>query len=461
MNTKSIHGIVEAQRAFHRTGATLSLKFRKKQLAALKRLVEENEGKIIAALKADLGKCDFEAYTGEVMTTLQEVKFAIRRLRKWMRPKRVASPPVYWPIRSEILAEPFGVSLIIAPWNYPFFLITGPLIGAIAAGNCVVVKPSEVSTHTSKLFAQLIGAAFPPEYIAVVEGGVKETQTLLAEKFDLVFYTGNPTVGRIVMKAAAEHLTPVVLELGGKSPCFVHEDVNIETAARRIVWGKFFNAGQTCVAPDYLLVHKKIRKQFVIALAAEIERRYGKNPEDSPDYARIINDKHVQRLAALLKGPKVACGGEVKPKAKYISPTILTSVKFSHAVMADEIFGPILPVIEYDSIEEAAGWVKDRPKPLALYVYTRDRKLAQHIIRTVPSGGACVNDNVIHFSSTHLPIGGVGDSGMGRYHGKASFDAFTHFKSVMLKPFTLDNPLRYPPYLKLTKFWKFLLGKLV
>lgn len=359
------------------------------------------------------------------------------------------------------MSEPYGVSLIIAPWNYPFVLLATPLIGAIASGCCAVLKPSEVSPNTSKLFAKLINETFPAEYVVAVEGGVPETQALLAEKFDMIFYTGNTQVGKIVMKAAAENLAPVVLELGGKNPCFVTKDADLKVAARRIVWGKFFNAGQTCVAPDYLLVDHSIAKKFTETLVREIELRFGKDASKSADYCRIVNERHAERLKSLLKGAKVVHGGVVDVKKKYISPTLIGGVDLDSPVMAGEIFGPLLPIVGYKTLEEAVDIALAHPKPLALYVFTRDKKLANAVMARIPSGGACVNDCIVHISSPHLPFGGSGDSGMGAYHGKATFDAFTHFKSVMRKPFALDNPMRYAPYMKLSKFIKWALGKVM
>jgi acyl-CoA reductase-like NAD-dependent aldehyde dehydrogenase len=363
-----------------------------------------------------------------------------------MKPRRVSAPVAVQPAKARIVPEPLGVVLIIAPWNYPFQLSIGPLIGAIAAGNCAILKPSEVASATSRVLAELVPKYLDRDCIAVVEGGVPETTALLAQELDHIFYTGNGAVGRIVMEAAAKHLTPVTLELGGKSPCIVDRDVDLTTAARRITWGKFFNAGQTCVAPDYLLVHESIKKPLLDKIASMIREFFGDDPQKSADFGRIINARHHKRLTALLDSGTAFVGAKTDADDRYIAPTVLTDVSPDSPAMADEIFGPILPVISVSSLDEAIEFVNERPKPLALYVFSNDRDRTRRVVERTSSGGACVNDVLTHLLPHELPFGGVGPSGMGAYHGKASFDTFTHMKSVLEKPFYMDPPLRYPPY---------------
>lgn len=439
-----ISAIVQQQRDFFRSGQTQPLDFRIQQLQRLKQAIADSKADILAALQADLGKPEFEAYATEI-GVLREFDFVLRRLRNWAKPQRVSVGFEQFPARAEIRSEPLGVVLIVSPWNYPFQLLIWPLIGAIAAGNCVLLKPSELAPHTSALISKLIGKLFDPAYIAAVEGGIEMSQAILAERFDHIFFTGGNSIGKIVMSAAAQHLTPVTLELGGKSPCIVDADIQVEYAAKRIVWGKFLNCGQTCIAPDYLLVDRRIKPALLAAIQATIREFYGDDPAQSADYGRIVNDRHFDRLASFLTGDMIA-GGQIDRADRYIAPTVIDAVNWSDAVMQDEIFGPVLPVLAYDDLTEAIEQVVDRPKPLALYFFSRNANLQQRILDETSSGGVCINDTIMQVGIPDLPFGGVGASGMGRYHGKASFDTFSNVKSVLVKSFRLDLKWRYPPY---------------
>jgi aldehyde dehydrogenase (NAD+) len=440
-----IREILCAQRAFFNQGTTQPVEFRLAQLKALKQAILDHQPEILAALKADLSKPELEAYLTEIGVT-KEINYAIQHLRDWVKPKSVSLPLEQLPASGRIYPEPLGVVLIIGPWNYPFQLMISPLIGAIAAGNCALLKPSELAPQTSRVIATLIQKTFDPRYIAVTEGGLETSQALLAEKFDHIFFTGGSQIGRVVMAAAAQHLTPVTLELGGKSPCIVDQDIQLEYTARRIVWGKFLNAGQTCIAPDYLLVDRRIKPALMAAMQQAIREFYGDDPAQSPDYARIVNDRHFGRLSQLLSDGEPITGGVTDPTQRYIAPTILDQVTPDAAVMQEEIFGPILPVLEYGDIGEAIALIKARPKPLALYLFTRSAALQERVLAQTSSGGVCINDTIMQIAASSLPFGGVGDSGMGSYHGKASFDTFSHYKSVMVKNFWLDIKWRYAPY---------------
>ncbi len=438
--------VLNRQREFFRSGATRDVEFRKEQLIKLKDLIVKNEARFLAALRNDLKKSDMEGYLTEVGFVLNELDYMIKKLNKFAHPRAVKTPIAYFGSKSYIMAEPYGVILILSPWNYPFQLTMAPLIGAIAAGNCAIIKPSEHSPHTSDLIEELISEYFDGQYIKVIQGEIPETQALLEEKFDYIFFTGSTFVGKIVMEAASKHLTPVTLELGGKSPCIVDKDIDIELTARRIAWGKFLNAGQTCVAPDYVLVQRAIKEELLDSLKKAVHDFYGENPKDSEYYVRIINERHFDRLTNLLDGGHIVLGGDTDRKDLYISPTILQDVVLDHELMEEEIFGPLLPVLEYDRIEEAVEFVVDRPKPLALYLFTEDMDKKKYVLRNTSSGGVCINDTITHMTTKWLPFGGVGDSGMGRYHGKASFDTFSHEKSVLESGFTFDTKQKYPPY---------------
>ena len=437
--------LIRRQRAYFYTGATRSPGYRRAQLGKLQDALVMHEPALLAALQADLGKSAYEAYTTELGLVLSETRHALRHLPAWTRPRRRHTPLLAWPARGFVQPEPYGVALIMGPWNYPLQLLLSPLVGALAAGNCVVLKPSELAPHTAAAIAKLIGLTFPDEHVAVVEGEREMAEALLRERFDCIFFTGSSNVGRAVMAAAARHLTPVTLELGGKCPCLVCADAPLEITARRIAWGKFMNAGQTCVAPDFVLVDRRLQAGLVAALKRAIHQFYGEDPRQSPDYGRIINRKHLERLTGYLSAGQIAHGGQHDAGARYLAPTILTGVSMEAPVMQEEIFGPILPVLEFDKLDDALAWLRDRPTPLALYLFTSDRATQERVLAATRSGGVCLNDTVTHMIGTHLPFGGVGDSGLGSYHGQASFTAFTHYRSVLRRSLALDPKLRYPP----------------
>ncbi|PAX59737.1 aldehyde dehydrogenase [Brunnivagina elsteri] len=452
-----ISDVLSKQRQYFRTGTTKNVDFRITQLQSLKKIVVDNESAIIAALKADLNKPLFEAYTSEFSSVIQEIDYALKNIKNWVEAKKTAIPFSMLPASAKIIPEPLGIALIIGPWNYPFTLNLMPLIGAIAAGNCTVVKPSEFAPHTSKLIAEIISKNFPQEYIKVFEGDVEVSKQLLQEKFDHIFFTGGTATGKIIMAAAAKHLTPVTLELGGKSPCIVDKDIDLEVAARRIAWGKFYNAGQTCIAPDYVLIHQDIKAEFVGAIEKCIQEFYGENPKNSPDYARIINQKQFSRAANLIQGD-IRIGGETNADEFYISPTVIDNVSWEDTIMQDEIFAPILPIIEYTNINDIIDKINLRPKPLALYLFSKNKNLQKKVLCETSSGGVCINDVIKQVSGSTLPFGGVGDSGIGSYHGKASFDTFSHYKSVVTRPFFLDAKILYAPYEGKLSLLKKLLG---
>ncbi|MFW5664348.1 MAG: aldehyde dehydrogenase [Coleofasciculus sp.] len=436
--------IIRKQRDFFATGKTKDVKWRMEQLKRLKQAVVDDQEAIINAVKADLGRPEFEAYFE--IAAITEINYAIKHLKSWVKPKKVAVGLEQFPASGKIYPEPLGVVLIISPWNYPFQLLISPLVGAIAAGNCAVLKPSEIAAHTSTAITNLIQKTFDPAYIAVVEGDADTSKALLAEKFDHIFFTGGTAIGKIVMEAAAKHLTPVTLELGGKSPCIVDADTDLKDTAKRITWGKYLNAGQTCIAPDYLLVDQQIKSDLLTELQKCVQDFYGQEPEQSPDYARIISHRHFDRLVPLLKDGEIVIGGQTRPEDKYIAPTVIDGVSWDSPIMEEEIFGPILPVLEYSNLNDAITQINARPKPLALYLFSKDKQKQQQVLQQTSSGGVCINDTVMQVGVTTLPFGGVGDSGMGNYHGKASFDTFSHFKSVLKKGFWFDLNWRYPPY---------------
>ena len=441
-----IKEIIAKQRAFFGTGQTKSIEFRRAQLQKLTQLIKEHEQKILDAVYADLRKPAIEAFGSEILVTLSEIKFVLKHLKDWMKPQKVATPINLFPSSSYIYAEPLGVVLIVAPWNYPFALTIQPLIGAIAAGNCAILKPSEHTPHTSKAIANMINANFDPSFITAIEGGIDINQALLAEKFDHIFFTGGTAIGKIVMEAAAKHLTPVTLELGGKSPCIVDDDCNLETTAKRIIWGKFYNAGQTCVAPDYLLVQKSIKPALIEKLLECVKTFFGEDPQQSADFGRIVNHRQFDRLVNLLDDGKILIGGHSDRGDRFIAPTIIDQVSPNSKIMADEIFGPILPILEYDHISEAIAFVNAQPKPLALYLFSSNKPNQERILQEISFGGGCFNDTIMHLGNPELPFGGVGNSGMGCYHGKSTFDTFTHRKSVLKNSFRFDLKWRYPPY---------------
>ncbi|MEB3226449.1 MAG: aldehyde dehydrogenase [Synechococcus sp.] len=435
------------QRQFFATGQTKSFEFRRAQLLKLRESILKYQDEAIAALGQDLRKPEFEARF-EMIALVNEIDYALKHLKTWLKPKKATLSLIQLPGKAYQLPEPLGVVLIIGPWNFPFSLALQPLVGAIAAGNCAIVKPSELAPATSQVTAKVIRATFPENYLAAIEGGIETSQALLAEKFDHIFFTGGTAVGKIVMAAAAKHLTPVTLELGGKSPCIVDQNIDLKETAKRIIWGRFLNAGQICIAPDYLLVAASIQENLLKEMAACIREFYGDDPQTSPDYPRLISDRHWQRTAELLNQGEIYYGGHTNRGDRYIEPTIILNPDLTAPIMQEEIFGPILPVLTYDNLEEAITFIQSRPKPLALYIFSRSRDCRQQILTQTSSGGVCINDTVMHVGIDTLPFGGVGDSGMGAYHGKASFDTFTHYKSVLQKGFRFDLQWRYAPYAK-------------
>ncbi len=450
--------LLRRQREFFRSGRTRDVSFRLEQLRTLKRAIVENEAAILEAGKADMRKPPAEAYTSERGMVLNEIDHAVRHLASWARPRRVRTPlrhthlfgiAQHFLASSFVYSEPLGVVLIIGPWNYPFQLTLSPLVGAIAAGNCAVLKPSEASPSSSRVIGRLIGDHFDPCFVSVVEGDANTAGALLLEKFDHIFFTGGTRVGKLVMEAAARQLTPVTLELGGKNPCIVDRDVHVGHASRRIAWGKFFNAGQTCMTTDYLLVDRAIKGELLTGIRTAIRQFYGDDPSTSPDYARIVSDHHFSRLARLLKQGEVVIGGGTNPRERYIAPTVIDGVLPSHDIMQEEIFGPILPVLAYDRLEDAISFVNARPKPLALFFFSRSKEKQKRVLRETSSGGGCINETFVHEINYCLPFGGVGNSGMGKYHGRFSFDTFSNTKGIVKKSFLLDLRMRYPPYRKL------------
>lgn len=443
--------LTEAQKQFFETGRTRDLAFRICQLQLLADAMRKNETVLEEALKKDLGKSAFESYATEIGFVLADIRYTIQNLQKWSAPKRVRTPLYLFPGKSKIQKEPYGSVLILGPYNYPVQLLAEPLIGAIAAGNCAVLKPSELTPHVSKAMYQIVHSTFKEEYIACVEGGVEVNQELLSQKFDYIFFTGSERVGRIVMKAAAENLTPVTLELGGKSPVIIEKTANIKETARRIAWGKLMNAGQTCVAPDYVLVDESRKQQFLTEMKTAFSHLYGKEIKKNPDFGRIVNERHMERLQKILEqdAKYLFCGGEADTLQRYIEPVILDLGKDQNAAsMQEELFGPILPVLSYHKLEDAVRFVNKRAKPLALYLFTKKRSAEKFVLEWVSSGGVCVNDTISHLINPDLPFGGVGASGMGQYHGKYSFDTFTHEKSVFYKPADWNLPVCYPPFTK-------------
>jgi len=454
----AIRASLAQQRQFFAQGYTRDPAARRSQLQQLRKALLDRQDEFTKALQADLGKSVFEVYGTEFVPVLEEIKLALQQLAGWVRPRRVPAPLFAWPAQAEISPEPLGVVLIIGPWNYPLMLMLMPLVGAIVAGNCVVLKPSELAPATSAVLAQLIRETFAPEWITIYEGGVDTSQALLSQSFDHIFFTGSPRVGKVVMAAAAQHLTPVTLELGGKSPCIVDETVPLDVVAQRIAWGKFLNAGQSCIAPDYVLVDRRVKADLVAALGQQIQKFYGADPAQSPDYGRIVNDNHWARLVNLIKPEQVAIGGESDPDTRYIAPTILTNVSWDDPVMQTEIFGPILPVLEFTELEAAISSVNRLPKPLALYLFSRDRQRQKRVLQETSAGGVSINETFLHAGVPSLPFGGVGQSGIGKYHGKASFETFSHFKSVLYRGFAPEIDWRSPPYAGKLKWLKWFFG---
>ena len=423
--------LTKKQLSFFNSGKTKEVAFRIETLKKLRELVVRHENDILKAVKADLNKPEMEAKRAEVGLVLSEIDFAVENLAEWAAPKEVETPSTHAGAKSYIYQDPYGLALVIAPWNYPFQLAVSPVVGAIAAGNCVVLKPSELTPHTSSLLAKMFNENFPEEYMTVVEGEVETSTALLKENFDYIFFTGSTMVGKIVAEAAAKHLTPVTLELGGKSPTIVHEDANIEEAAKRIARGKFANAGQTCVAPDYILVQRNVKDELLANLKQVVTNTYGEDVSQNLDFPHVVSEKHFDRLNSFLTNGDIVFGGKTDRSRLFIEPTVLDNISWEDNVMQDEIFGPILPVIVYDEISEVIEAIVKRPKPLALYLFSEDEAVQDRILNSVSFGGGSINDTINHMTSHYLPFGGVGDSGMGAYHGKASFDTFSHAKSIL------------------------------
>ena len=442
----NIESTVAAQRAYFAKGETLDVAFRKDALRRLRKTILSHEAQINAALQQDLGKSPSESYMCEVGMTLSELSYTLSHVDRWARRHSVLTPLAQFHARSFTVHNPYGVVLIMSPWNYPFMLTMEPLIGALAAGNCVLLKPSAYAPATSAVIREIISACFPPEYVTVVEGGRRENQALLEQQFDYIFFTGGVTVGKEGMRKAAEHLTPVSLELGGKSPCIVDATAKLDLAAKRIAFGKLLNCGQTCVAPDYLLIDRRVKNEFLALLRKHIAAMTGENALLSDKFVHMINRKHYDRVMGLIDPGKVVLGGQGDPATLRIAPTILDGVTADDAVMQEEIFGPVLPVITYDSLDEAVEFINSREHPLALYLFSEDKRVQDRFLRCVPFGGGCINDTIIHLATSRMGFGGVGHSGMGSYHGKRSFDTFSHEKSIVNKSTWMDMPVRYMPY---------------
>jgi aldehyde dehydrogenase (NAD+) len=447
-----ISGIVAAQRRFFRSHKTLSVEYRLSSLRALRSAIIAHEQELADALNHDLHKSYEEAYLTEISIVLGEIDNFLKHLKGWAAPSKKSSPLKLFPSRSVVLTEPLGVALIIAPWNYPMQLLLNPLVGAIAAGCTAVLKPSPYTPTVAKVLEKIVRSAFDEEYVAVVQGDRSVNTALLNERYDIIFFTGSPTLGRVVMRAAAEHLTPVVLELGGKSPVVVDRSANVELAAKRVAWGKVLNSGQTCIAPDYVLIHRDVKEQFISAFARAVEQLYGNDLRVSPHYVRMVSARAFERVVGYLKDGRLRYGGRVDAEERFIEPTLLDEVSVDSAVMREEIFGPILPMIEIDGVEEAIEFINDREKPLALYAFAEER-VAHRIFELTSSGGGCINDTIMHVASENIPFGGVGNSGMGRYHGRDSLYAFSHRRAVVVTPTWVDLPIRYMPY-KLFRFVK-------
>ena len=446
MTEQEIKDILQQQNHFFSSGKTIPAEFRLKQLESLKEATIRHEADLAAALKEDLGKSRMESYMCEIGLTLSELTWMQKHLRNLMRSKRVSTPAAQFAAKSFRSPSPYGTVLIMSPWNYPVLLTLDPLIDAIAAGNTAVVKPSAYAPCTFDVMKTMIEECFPAHYVAVVDGGRAENQALLQQRFDMIFFTGGKTVGREVLRHAAEYLTPVTLELGGKSPCIVDSTAKIRLAAKRIVFGKYLNCGQTCVAPDYILCDKRIRDELITAILAEIEKQFGKEPLKNPNYGKIINEKHFERILGLINGEKLVYGGQSEPESLRIAPTVLNNITWDDAVMGEEIFGPLLPILTFDTLDEALDTVESHPHPLALYFFSEDKAAQKKVLDTCRFGGGCINDTIIHLATSDMPFGGVGESGMGSYHGRVGFETFSHYRSIVDKKTWMDLPIRYQKY---------------
>ena len=446
MTEQEIKDILQQQNHFFSSGKTIPAEFRLKQLESLKEAMIRHEADLAAALKEDLGKSRMESYMCEIGLTLSELTWMQKHLRSLMRSKRVSTPAAQSAAKSFRSPSPYGTVLIMSPWNYPVLLTLDPLIDAIAAGNTAVVKPSAYAPCTFDVMKTMIEECFPAHYVAVVDGGRAENQALLQQRFDMIFFTGGKTVGREVLRHAAEYLTPVTLELGGKSPCIVDSTAKIRLAAKRIVFGKYLNCGQTCVAPDYILCDKRIRDELITAILAEIEKQFGKEPLKNPNYGKIINEKHFERILGLINGEKLVYGGQSEPESLRIAPTVLNNITWDDAVMGEEIFGPLLPILTFDTLAEALDTVESHPHPLALYFFSEDKAAQKKVLDPCRFGGGCINDTIIHLATSDMPFGGVGESGMGSYHGRVGFETFSHYRSIVDKKTWMDLPIRYQKY---------------
>ena len=451
MKREDIEALVHEQRSFFYTNETLDVKYRIQALEKLRKCIIKHESEIADALKRDLGKSGTESYMCETGLVLDEIRYMIKHLPGFVRDRKVRTPVAQFCAKSYQKASPYGVVLVMSPWNYPLLLALEPLVDAIAAGNTVIIKPSAYSPYTQRVVSTIIEECFDSRYVAVVTGGREENISLLETHFDYIFFTGSKTVGKEVMRHAAEHLTPVTLELGGKSPCIVDKSADIRLSVKRIVFGKFLNCGQTCVAPDYIYCDKEIKEQLLKELTKQIQKQFGRHPLSGKNYGKIINRKHFDRIIGLIDKEKVVTGGKYDKDTLQIEPTVMDNVTFDDKIMQEEIFGPVLPVIVYDDLQEVVGRVNSREHPLALYIFSRDQKSAEKVLSECGFGGGCINDTMIHLATSEMPFGGFGESGMGSYHGKAGFDTFTHYKSIVDKKLWIDLPMRYQPYKKINK----------
>ncbi len=450
--------IIEKQRDYFASGKTLDASARVAALKALQAAIRKNEQGVLDAVKSDLNKTPFEAYATELGMVMAEISHAIGHVRAWMRPKAVPTPMMHFSSSSRIVKEPYGVVLIMSPWNYPFQLTLAPLIGSIAAGNCTVVKPSAYSPATSQIIAKIMAEAFDPGFVSVVQGGREANKTLLEHKFDYILFTGSVEVGKTVMESASKYLTPVTLELGGKSPVIVAKDADINMAAKRIIWGKTLNSGQTCVAPDYVYVHRDVKDALLEAMQKHAKAFFGEHSSHNDTFPRMVNAKHFERVKAFFSNGKLVFGGESESDKLRLDLTILDSITWDDPVMGEEIFGPVLPILTFTDLRDVITTVNGRPKPLALYLFTSSSAVEKEVLSRVSFGGGCVNDTIVHLASSHMPFGGVGNSGMGGYHGKWSYDTFSHAKSILKKATAIDVPVRYPPYDKGYGLLKKLMG---
>lgn len=450
----NVKKILDKQKDFYETGKTKEMSYRIEKLNLLHKAIQKHENEIMQALKSDLNKADFEGYATEIGMVLEEISYMLKHMKGLLKVKRVRTPLAQFPSVSKIYKEAYGNVLIIAPWNYPFLLSISPLVGSMACGNCSIIKPSNQSPATSSVIKKIIENTFDQAYISVVEGGREANQSLLDNKFDFIFFTGSKDVGKIVMEKAAQNLTPVVLELGGKSPCIIDKTADIKMAGKRVAWGKGVNAGQTCVAPDYLLVHKDVKSDFINELKKNMEIFFGSKPEENLEFPKIINKKHFDRLNGLIKTGEIIYGGGSNEKTNQIGLSLMDNVSWDDPIMQEEIFGPILPIIVYEDLNQLIHLINKRPKALALYLFTKSREIEKKIIKEISYGGGCINDIIVHLATSNMGFGGVGESGMGSYHGKASIDTFSHSKSVLKKSNFIDIPVRYPPYGKKLKLLK-------